>query len=395
MIPTGSMAPTLMGRHKDLDCPKCGYEYQVSASDRTDSDNNVIDKAVVDSGTCPMCRYTADIHSDAKYPVVQRRPHPGGQVSLQVRRPAAVGRDRVQVSRRRHERTTSSGWWGCRARRSASSYGDLWIQASGDGAAVPDRPQEPAETAGHAPAGLRQRRGAEDHGLGLAGPLAAGLPAGERQRPMGLAPTGLSFQTDGRPTAERWLRYRHLVPSYRQWQEMVRSGDAGAGRATVRPQLISDFTAYNTAHRSPQTRPARTAEQRRAALGGRPGACDARWTCSPTPARWSSSWSRGAGGSSAASTWPRRRPRWASAGADMADFHPHGPTAVRGPGRHTIIFSNVDDELRLWVDGSVVAVRRRDDLRFLRPADARVPDARPTCARWASPPAGGRDGRAT
>ena len=33
VIPTGSMAPTLMGRHKDVDCPKCGYRYQVSASE--------------------------------------------------------------------------------------------------------------------------------------------------------------------------------------------------------------------------------------------------------------------------------------------------------------------------------------------------------------------------
>ena len=33
VIPTGSMAPTLMGRHKDVVCPKCGYPYQVSASE--------------------------------------------------------------------------------------------------------------------------------------------------------------------------------------------------------------------------------------------------------------------------------------------------------------------------------------------------------------------------
>ena len=25
VIPTGSMAPTLMGKHKDLTCPECGY----------------------------------------------------------------------------------------------------------------------------------------------------------------------------------------------------------------------------------------------------------------------------------------------------------------------------------------------------------------------------------
>ena len=37
VIPTGSMAPTLMGRHKDLKCEKCGYPYQVSASEEVDS----------------------------------------------------------------------------------------------------------------------------------------------------------------------------------------------------------------------------------------------------------------------------------------------------------------------------------------------------------------------
>src|SRR5918911_1964307 len=33
VIPTGSMAPTLDGRHKDLRCPKCGMWYQTSASE--------------------------------------------------------------------------------------------------------------------------------------------------------------------------------------------------------------------------------------------------------------------------------------------------------------------------------------------------------------------------
>ena len=32
VIPTGSMAPTLQGRHKDVDCPKCGYRYRTSSS---------------------------------------------------------------------------------------------------------------------------------------------------------------------------------------------------------------------------------------------------------------------------------------------------------------------------------------------------------------------------
>src|SRR5271154_5875098 len=31
VIPTGSMAPTLMGRHKEIVCPQCGYLYTVNA----------------------------------------------------------------------------------------------------------------------------------------------------------------------------------------------------------------------------------------------------------------------------------------------------------------------------------------------------------------------------
>src|SRR6476620_8794615 len=33
VIPTGSMAPTLMGRHKEVTCPECGYVYAVNASE--------------------------------------------------------------------------------------------------------------------------------------------------------------------------------------------------------------------------------------------------------------------------------------------------------------------------------------------------------------------------
>ena len=38
VIPTGSMAPTLQGRHKDLVCPECGLGYRVGASSEVDDD---------------------------------------------------------------------------------------------------------------------------------------------------------------------------------------------------------------------------------------------------------------------------------------------------------------------------------------------------------------------
>ena len=40
VIPTGSMAPTLMGQHKDVQCPECGYWYQAGASIEIDDEAN-------------------------------------------------------------------------------------------------------------------------------------------------------------------------------------------------------------------------------------------------------------------------------------------------------------------------------------------------------------------
>src|SRR5690606_5834920 len=62
VIPTGSMAPTLKGRHKDVRCPKCNADhwYQVSASTEVGRDGGYTGDHVV-SGTCPSCRYTAPL----------------------------------------------------------------------------------------------------------------------------------------------------------------------------------------------------------------------------------------------------------------------------------------------------------------------------------------------
>ncbi|MGO9108634.1 MAG: S26 family signal peptidase [Thermoguttaceae bacterium] len=82
VMPTGSMAPTLMGKHKDLECPMCHYRYQVSASDRPNSDV----ATRVYHATCPMCRFTADLApqktSGRGSSELRWRPLSRGQVSL-------------------------------------------------------------------------------------------------------------------------------------------------------------------------------------------------------------------------------------------------------------------------------------------------------------------------
>ncbi len=56
VIPTGSMAPTLMGRHKELSCPQCGFVYTVNASEEVDGRSY---PRQVFSGICTNCRYQA------------------------------------------------------------------------------------------------------------------------------------------------------------------------------------------------------------------------------------------------------------------------------------------------------------------------------------------------
>src|ERR1700710_1581674 len=56
VIPTGSMAPTLMGRHKEITCPQCGYVYSVNASEEVEGSGGDPKERRVHSGICVNCR---------------------------------------------------------------------------------------------------------------------------------------------------------------------------------------------------------------------------------------------------------------------------------------------------------------------------------------------------
>jgi hypothetical protein len=56
VIPTGSMAVTLLGYHKDVTCEKCGYDFKVNASSEAEAQPGR-DKEDVLTADCPNCRY--------------------------------------------------------------------------------------------------------------------------------------------------------------------------------------------------------------------------------------------------------------------------------------------------------------------------------------------------
>jgi hypothetical protein len=54
VIPTGSMADTLLGYHRDVKCPECGHPFRINMSNQLDPDRRSRPE-IVSGCTCPNC----------------------------------------------------------------------------------------------------------------------------------------------------------------------------------------------------------------------------------------------------------------------------------------------------------------------------------------------------
>jgi signal peptidase I len=68
VIPTGSMATTLYGDHKDAVCPQCGLEFPVNCSAEHEAQERGGHKDTVVGCTCPNCRYRIEFGDEAGRP---------------------------------------------------------------------------------------------------------------------------------------------------------------------------------------------------------------------------------------------------------------------------------------------------------------------------------------
>lgn len=67
VIPTGSMATTLLGAHKTATCPECGYQFPVNCSSEREPAPGMAAEPVVGC-TCPNCRYQIDFRQEQVFP---------------------------------------------------------------------------------------------------------------------------------------------------------------------------------------------------------------------------------------------------------------------------------------------------------------------------------------
>jgi signal peptidase I len=80
VIPTGAMAETLRGYHKQVSCPKCDHSFTINGSAEADPLGGL--PTVITGCTCPNCRYSIDFRRD-----------------FPSQFPSLVGGDRVLVSK--------------------------------------------------------------------------------------------------------------------------------------------------------------------------------------------------------------------------------------------------------------------------------------------------------
>ncbi len=265
VIPTGSMAPTLQGRHKDVHCPQCGFRYQSSASAEVDARarQNQNQRQVV-RVVCPMCRYpmTVDPHLDQR--AAQDAERVAGAHSK------SYNGDRILVGKFVYEFSEPRRWdvivfkypgdtkmnyikrlVGLPNEDLMIRQGDVYTRSLAEAKAgrprqiarkPPDKvwamKQAVADTH-YLPKILYERNWplrwqAVDANGGWQAAVQVTDQATARQ----------TFSIAQAPGGARWLRYHHLPPSEQDWQ-LVRQGPLPADHE-VRPQLITDFYAYNT-----------------------------------------------------------------------------------------------------------------------------------------------------
>ena len=364
VIPTGSMAPTLMGRHKDLVCESCGRPHQLSASSEEHGTKPR-------QARCPNCGF------------VTRLLIPGdGPPRYDPRFPSFNG-DRILVSKIAYDLEPPERWdvtvfkypedaktnyikrlVGLPGETVFIRDGDIWVSRGGDRPEIARKPPEKL---------LAMLQCVYDSRYESAAMRKAGWPTcfADWSAERGGGPAwstrddGRSFEVDSAGDASAMLRYRHFLPTPSDW-ERIAKGQKPGEEAT--PTLIDDFQPYNPEATKPHWVGDLAIEfdlESRAAAGDFAGDSAREIVIdlveAGIPHRCRIDLSTG----EATLDLP----------GGTAEGPPRARTAVRGRGRWRLLFANVDDELSLFVDGRPVGFDR--PARYGRGDGPATPDTAP------------------
>jgi signal peptidase I len=369
-VPTGSMALTIQGYHRDVECPECGYHSAVNLSRQMDPE--VPERLLVTGCTCANCRRHITLPpgdaTSGDYILTARFFTPpadlprAGLVTFWLPPRAQEPATPMYVAR----------IMGLPGETLALAYGRLYRSTAlsyDDGAVDPRERWRPDHWHENDPRALELFKQAKfeiirkdpqtllalrrlvydnDH---QAADLTGVLPP--RWAGGAWAADGTGFRSDGRGDAVDWLRYRHTLrprdwpersdPDYARRVEQIK-------RQSHRPELIRDFFAYNSFELNNQV----GAEQRDNWVGDLMLEC--RLTVTKAAGEFWLELSKGADRFRARFDLTAGNCTLFRLGADGKLQELQGaPTRVKQPGQYLLRLANVDERLTVWVD---------DDLPF-------------------------------
>lgn len=385
VIPTGSMAPTLFGRNKDVVCRECHEHYEVGASEELDDDGYLMRR--IDESTCPNCRYPNNIRD---LPVFK------GDRILVNKFPYQIGNpERWDVIVFRYPEDMQKNYIkrlvGLPGETIRISRGDIYAKKGETGGFEILRKDDPNKQKVlqllvyddvHPPTDLIAKGWPERWNSMVKSSAASTVNGwGLEQNGWKRDEKNRSFSIEASADAA-WVRYQHLVPSTVDWS------DATEGHALTpapRPQLITDFCGYNTftGGRSPNV------DDDKFWVGDLTLNCTVEITSIPP--------SSGAAKpelffelnegvrryvcridvSTGQATLLRNEDL--DTDANMAEIEmATASTPIRGPGKYTVTFANVDDRLCLWVNSNWLSsglIPFGEKAEFTPPANRNPQDA--------------------
>ena len=384
VIPTGSMAPTLYGRHKDVTCEQCGHHFAVGASDELDKATGYIatpvseeeaQKAGVKMGephrligdvVCPNCRYITPKE------VVRQLPAFKGDRILVNKYPYEFGnpsRWDVIVFKYPEEPQTNyiKRLIGLPGETIEIHQGDVYARKAGEKQYVILRKDDPSKqnelqilvydndhhAAKLVKAGWPERWGAVKRD--------ANSDTGWSADKNGWQQDKRSFTLSANGT-RRWLRYRHFVADEDTWVNAL-NGQALTG---AKPRLIADFCGYN-AYRGFQ----------------HPFDLGTFWVGDLTLTCQVDVKEAGENGEfvielNEGFRFYRCKFNLSDGTCTIAHSDDHlqlddpkrnteltvlgtGESRLKGAGKHQVTFANIDDRLTVWVDGRLIEFKMTDE----------------------------------
>lgn len=355
VIPTGSMAPTLMGRHKDFACTQCGHRYTIGASDEVDRETGELFDRVT-KATCPNCRFANDVYDRPvfngdrilvnKFPYELGEPDrfdvfvfrfPDDPQTNYIKRLVGLPGESLKIER--GDLYARKGWQGeFQILRKADPSKQRLLQQ-----VVYDDTKPPKELIEH---GWPERWAGMELNADEHGP--EWTPADSAWKHDA---TERSFSADA-AADWKWLRYRQLTPTAKDW-ELAEKGTSIS--RIPKPELIADFCGYNV-HETIQDGDRRldliwvgdlTLDV----------TIDVKKTAGESPAvqlelvegvrRYRCEFDLKSG-----EVRLLRNDELKGDGSFVT--HATSPNGIRGTGRHAVAFANVDNRLCVWIDNRLV-----------------------------------------